>query len=218
MENIGARLKAYREKSMVKMPEIEAVTGISKETLYKWEKGTKPRNAVEYLALKSYLDKMELSLEDERFLSENQKPATLRLPLNPNRTPRPQKSGKEAAGTIIIADNEPELIVDRINAPVLGHIEGIVEVTGESMEPTLKNGCRVVITRLEYPYTLLWGNCYFIVDHNLATYVRRIYAGNDQNSIRLLADFNDQSKYPPIELKRNQILAIFMIKASIYRL
>jgi phage repressor protein C with HTH and peptisase S24 domain len=161
---------------------------------------------------------MELSLEDERFLSENQKPATLRLPLNPNRTPRPQKSGKEAAGTIIIADNEPELIVDRINAPVLGHIEGIVEVTGESMEPTLKNGCRVVITRLEYPYTLLWGNCYFIVDHNLATYVRRIYAGNDQNSIRLLADFNDQSKYPPIELKRNQILAIFMIKASIYRL
>src|SRR5581483_12446999 len=113
MEDIGSRLRVYREKTKARMPEIEAATGISKETLYKWEKGTRPSNLTDYMALKSYLDKMESSLEQDEFIFETQKPATLRLPLDPNRQSIPQTSGRASAGTVVIIDNEPELIVDR---------------------------------------------------------------------------------------------------------
>ena len=49
------------------MPAIALATGIAKETLYKWEKGTKPGNIEDFYKLKVYLDKMEGKLEDEAF-------------------------------------------------------------------------------------------------------------------------------------------------------
>jgi glycine dehydrogenase subunit 2 len=55
---IGIRLKEFRERKKIKMPAIEAATGISKENLYKWEKGTKPSDVNDYLKLKAYLDEM----------------------------------------------------------------------------------------------------------------------------------------------------------------
>ena len=110
------------------MPAIAALTGIAKETLYKWEKGTKPSDINDYFRLKAYLDKMENKLEEKAVEIEVQKPATLKLPLNNTRPAVPQTDGKAASGTIIFTDDGPELIVDRINAPVLGVVEGVIEV------------------------------------------------------------------------------------------
>lgn len=217
-QNIGARLKEFREKTKTRIPEIAAITGISKETLYKWEKGTRPSNVNEYIALKSYLDRMESKMEEEEFLYDAQKPATLRLPLNSDREPVPQTNGKAAAGTIVITDNEPELIVDRISAPFLGKVEGTVEVSGESMEPTFKNGCRVAIIRLKEIRTLNWGECYFIIDNNWLGTVKRIYPGETANSIKLISDNPNQAKFPPIIRQWNQIVAIFKVQAGILKI
>src|SRR5687768_4024772 len=56
---IGIRLKEFRKRTNIKMPVIAAATGISKENLYKWEKGTKPSDFKLYNKLVAYLDKME---------------------------------------------------------------------------------------------------------------------------------------------------------------
>ena len=56
---IGNRLKEFRKRKNIKMPAIAEATGISKENLYKWEKGTKPSDFELYNKLVKYLDKME---------------------------------------------------------------------------------------------------------------------------------------------------------------
>src|SRR5690348_9590691 len=112
MTDIGVRLREFRIQSNIKMPAITAATGIAKETLYKWEKGTRPSSLEDYFILKNYLDKMEGKLEVEAFELENKRPATLALPFNSNQPPIPQTDGKFAAGTVVVTDERPELIVD----------------------------------------------------------------------------------------------------------
>jgi hypothetical protein len=197
------------------MPAIAAATGIAKETLYKWEKGTKPSNIHDYFTLKNYLDKMDGKLDAEAFDSENKKPATLRLPFNPDKLPTPQTDGKAAAGTVIITERGPELIVDRINAPCLGAVEGMIEVIGDSMAPTFINGCRIVIARLKNDRLLNWGNYYYIINQNWQGTVRRIYQGQTEKHIRLVSDHPDQVKFPPFQQTWDEIAAIFKIMASI---
>lgn len=215
LSHIGARLRAFRNRSNIKMPAIAAATGIAKETLYKWEKGTRPSNIEDYLTLKKYLDKMEDKLNDEAFEVEKRKPATLRLPFNFHQLPILETDGKAAAGTVITTDRGPELIVDRISTPCLGLIEGLVEVIGDSMAPTFINGCRIVIARMKNDRLLTWGKCYYIIDHNQQGNVRRVYQGETENFIQLVADHSDQHKFPPVQRTWDEIAAIFMVTASI---
>lgn len=215
--NLAQRLKAFRERTKIKMPAIALLTGIAKETLYKWEKGTKPSDINDYFKLKAYLDEMENKLSEEQLELESQKPATLRLPLNINLLPTPQTDGKSASGTISFHNNEPELIVDRINAPFLGPVDGVIEVTGESMAPTFGNGCRVGIIRLNNSKILNWGLHYYIIDKNWQGIVRRVYQGDTINSVLLVSDHPNQELFPPIHREWDQIEAVFKIMAGILR-
>ncbi|WP_205512411.1 LexA family transcriptional regulator [Longitalea arenae] len=214
---IGQRLKAFRIRSNIKMPAIAAATGIAKETLYKWEKGTRPSNLNDYFTLKQYLDRMENQLEAERLDMEDQHPATLRLPFSRHKLAVPQTDGKAAAGTVTVHNNEPELIVDRITAPFLGAVEGVIEVTGESMEPTFSNGSRIVIARLQDQRRLYWGLYYYVIDTNWQGIVRRVYPGDTENSIQLVADNPNQARFPPIQLQWEQVEAVFKVMARILR-
>jgi transcriptional regulator with XRE-family HTH domain len=215
--NLAQRLKAFRERTKIKMPAIALLTGIAKETLYKWEKGTKPSDINDYFKLKAYLDEMENKISEEQLERESQKPATLRLPLNINLLPTPQTDGKAASGTISFHKNEPELIVDRINAPFLGPVDGVIEVTGESMAPTFVNGCRVGIIRLNNSKILNWGLHYYIIDKNWQGIVRRVYQGDTINSVLLVSDHPNQELFPPIYREWDQIEAVFKIMAGILR-
>ena len=142
-------------------------------------------------------------------------PPTLRLPLSNAGPAVPQANGEAASGTIIFTNNEPELIVDRINAPFLGFVEGGIEMIGDSMEPTFCNGCRITITRMSENRTLNWGQYYYIIDCTWQGIVRRVYQGDKENYIRLVSDNPDQIKYPPIERSLDQIKAILIVGASI---
>jgi phage repressor protein C with HTH and peptisase S24 domain len=79
---------------------------------------------------------------------DSQNSATLRLLLNSSRPAAPQTDAKASSGTVIFTNRGPELIVDRINAPFMDYVEGAIEVTGNSMEPTFRNGCRIAISRI----------------------------------------------------------------------
>lgn len=215
--NLAQRLKAFRERTKIKMPAIALLTGIAKETLYKWEKGTKPSDINDYFRLKAYLDEMENKITEEQLELDTQKPATLRLPLTQTGTPSPQTGGKAAAGTIIFSNEEPELIVDRINAPFLGPVDGIIEVTGESMAPTFGNGCRVGIIRLNDSRILNWGLHYYIIDKNWQGIVRRVYQGETEGSLVLVSDNPNQELFPPINRRWEEIEAVFKIIAGILK-
>lgn len=216
--HIGIRLKEFREKTNLKMPAIATITGIPMATLYKWEKGTKPSDINEYYKLQSCLDKMENKLELEMLDLEDNKPATLRLPFDYQKPSAPQTDGKAAAGNIVFINDEPELIVDRINAPFLGPVDGVIEVTGNSMEPTFVNGCRVGIIRLKDYSSLNWGLHYYIIDKNWQGIVRRVYQGEARGSLLLVSDNPNQGLFPPIIYHSGQIEAVFKIITSIIKL
>lgn len=215
MTDIGVRLREFSKRTKINLTAIAAESGISREILYKWKKGTKPRNIDGYFKLMGYLDRMEIALGLARLNKEDQKPATLRLPFQANKPAVPQTVGQAVAGTVIFTDNEPELIVYRISAPFLGVFDGAIEVTGDSMEPTFPNGCRVTITRLNDIRNLSSGKHYFVIDKNWQGIVRRVYQDNKANIIRLVSDNSDQLKYPPIEKSMDQIEGIFKVGASI---
>jgi phage repressor protein C with HTH and peptisase S24 domain len=217
--DLGQRLKAYRHRVNISMTTIANETGISRENLYKWERGSKPSNIRDYTVLKNYLDRkegLEQTLESDPKITSI-RPATVFIPFDPNKIATFQHSGNMAAGTIINTDDQHGFIADRIDAPFLGDVDGTIEVTGDSMEPTLKNGWRVAISRLIDNRLLNWGACYYIIDRNLQGIVRRIYPATEE-TIRLIADHTDQSKYPPITRQWNDIEAVFKVKAAILKL
>lgn len=218
LEHIGFRLRDFRENSGIKMPEIAAITGIAKDTLYKWERGTKPSDLNEFFKLKLYLDKMENRQQEETFDLAPRKPFLLRLPFDKSKPAAPYQNNAMLTGTVILTNNEPEIIVERINAPFLGLVEGAIRITDDTMAPQFPVGSWVVISRLKNIRILYWGYYYYIVDSNLEGILRRIFPGGTKGTLKLVSDNEDQAKYPPVELPWDRIRTIFKVMGGIKRL
>jgi len=224
-ETLQEKIKKVMQKTGMTVVDLAYATGLPRENMYKWFRGTRPSDSMVYKKLENYLDSVLERIADEpaaegnpgRFDDLFEKTATLKVPLKAVGKAVPQTNAKAAAGTITVVNNEPQLIVDRIDAPFLGEVEGVIEIIGDSMAPTFKNGCRVAIARLKNPMLLDWGEYYFVIDKNWQGAVRRIYPGELENSIQLLADNENQEKFPPITKKWEQIEAIFKIKAGILK-
>jgi len=146
-----------------------------------------------------------------------QNTATVVLPFNPDRLATPYTENKATAGTIIFLDQEPAIIVHRFDIPFLDYADGGIEVRGKGMEPTYPNGCIIGIIRMAHKEIIDWGHCYFIVDKNYQGTVRRVYPGENQNSLRLVCDNNNQEMFPPIQRKWDHIQTIFLIKSRIFK-
>ncbi|THU40805.1 hypothetical protein FAM09_01450 [Niastella caeni] len=218
---IGKRLKDFRLRKNLKMPAIAAATGISKENLYKWEKGTKPSDITLYNKLIDYMEKMENLpdhvLQDPRsngsdnsfqppssslftgiFLSQDEAP----LPIFKNAAP----------GSIIAINEQPVLVAWRFEAPVIGEVDGVIPVTGNSMEPKFKSTDLVAIKKLRFTKIINAGYYYYIVDKNHTGILRRVRPAAENNSIILAAE---NEEYPEITRKMDDILAIFSVVSVI---
>jgi phage repressor protein C with HTH and peptisase S24 domain len=99
----------------------------------------------------------------------------------------------------------------------LGEVDGLVEITNESMEPTFSKGSRIAITRLKNQRLLDWGECYYLIDKNWQSSIKRIYPGESSEKIQLVSDNPDRTKYPPYEREWSQIETICKVKAEIKR-
>jgi transcriptional regulator with XRE-family HTH domain len=155
---IGQRLAAFRKKYGVVMPAIAKATGITKENLYKWEKGTKPSNFNDYRALDEYIRTME------------------------------EKGGPPSTGRRRGRSGIPDgALVDREDTLTIPNVQLVVHFTEGSMIPLYKPGCRLCLRRVPHPRSLVWGNVYYFVDLNDKGILRRVYATADKETIRLLS-------------------------------
>jgi phage repressor protein C with HTH and peptisase S24 domain len=148
-----------------------------------------------------------------RNLLNHQTTATIILPFNANKLAQPNLENKVGAGTIILLDNEPAIVVHRIDMPILGPQDGAIEVSGESMAPTFPHGCKIGILRMTNPKILNNGTCYFIIDKNFQMSVRRVYL-YERNYLRLVCD---NTNFPPVDRNWEQITAIFRITSTIIK-
>ena len=221
---IGKRLKEFRKKKKIKMPAIAAATGISKENLYKWEKGTKPSDFGLYNKLVEYLNEME-NVPDQ--VSEDPKLNGTRktkssaasfltgIFLAQDEEPLLLFDNNAAPGTVITINEQPVLVAARIEAPVIGDVDGVIPVTGDSMEPKFRSGNWIAIKKLRFTKILNAGFFYYIVDRNLTGIIRRVRPGGENNSIILSAE--NAKDYPETSRKMDDVLAIFSIEAVIFK-
>jgi phage repressor protein C with HTH and peptisase S24 domain len=219
--DIGKRLKEFRERTRTKMPLIAVATGISKESLYKWEKGTKPSDFNLYKTLVEYLDKMdnspELLNEDPRVNSS--RPVKHNTPtkltgiwLSRDEESIPLYDSSIAPGTIITQNDQPMLIAWRIDAPFIGEVDGAIPVVGNSMEPEFKSGSWIAIKKLRFTKIINAGNVYYVIDKNHGGVLRRVRPGSENNSIILTAE---NQKHGETVRKMDDVLAIFSMEAVI---
>jgi len=218
---IGERLKLLRKKKNIKMPAIAEATGISKENLYKWEKGTKPSDFTLYNKLAEYLDNVE---NEPDHVYEEPKPATNKqtkqvghtlftgIHLTTDDDAIPLADGY--APGITTHNNKPMLVGWRIDAPVIGNFDCVIAVTGDSMEPKFKSGSWIALKKLRFTKIINGGYYYYIVDKNLQGLLRRVQPSAENNSIILIAE-NEQ--YPEIIRKMDDVLAIFSVEAVIMK-
>jgi transcriptional regulator with XRE-family HTH domain len=222
--DIGKRLKSFRVKTKTKMPAIAEATGISKENLYKWEKGTKPSDFTQYKELEKYLNDMENvpehMLEDARV---NGTPPThtgisslyTGIFLSQDDAALPSTENNGIPGTVITINNKPVLIAWRMDSPFIGEIDGVIPVIGDSMEPKFKSGNLIALKKLRYTKIINAGYYYYVIDINHKGLLRRVRPAAENNSIILSAE-NDKD-YPEITRKMDDILAIFSIEAVIMK-
>lgn len=218
---IGDRLKELRKKKNIKMPAIAKATGISKENLYKWEKGTKPSDFALYNKLVEFLDKVESTpdyvFEEPKANNGKQTKQTALalftgIYLTTDEDPLPLADGY--APGITTLNDKPLLVGWRIDAPVIGNFDCVIAVTGDSMEPKFKSGCWIALKKLRFTKILNGGYYYYIVDKNLQGLLRRVQPSAENNSIILIAENN---QYPEIVRKMDDVLAIFSVEAVIMK-
>ncbi len=117
--------------------------------------------------------------------------------------------------------NKPEkdklLLIAEMLYSHLGQIDQLVEISGDCMCPTFKHGSLVALKTLPNPELLYWSEYYYIIDSNGQGLVRRVYASEIQNCIKLVSDHSDQGKYPAISISWNQINAIYKVRAEIVK-
>jgi len=217
---IGIRLKEFREKTRIKMPEIAKETGISKENLYKWEKGTKPSDINDYNKLKDYLDKMdnafivisEPSAQYGKSSTHSSKSRLISIFLLQGEEAELYHDQNATSGSIVTIRNQPALIAWRNHSPLIGEVDGLIPVNGESMAPRYKSGSLIAIKRLKFVKIITAGYDYYVVDQNGKGLLRKVKASDD-NGLTLAAD--NEADYPPITRKWEDILAIFSIEAVV---
>jgi len=220
---IGKRLKEFRKRKGIKMPALAAATGISKENLYKWEKGTKPSDFDQLKVLIEYIEKMDSSsdqvIEEPKLINTKKgKAATPFLTgifLSQDEESLLLYDNNAAPGNIIIINKQPILVASRIDAPVIGDVDGVIPVTGESMEPRFRSGNWIAIKKLRFIKIINAGFFYYIIDKNHTGLIRRVRPAGENNSIVLTAE--NGKDYPEITRKMDEILAIFSIEAVIFK-
>jgi transcriptional regulator with XRE-family HTH domain len=171
--------------------------------LYQQDQDVKEMAELEGFILKEDMFKFET-------LSKHQK---LRLSLKNNTKPIPVSNTKAAAGMVQLVNDEPELILDYIDAPFIGIVDGVVECVGHSMYPVFPNGSRIAVRKLEDKTLIQPGEFYYLIDTNYEGYVKRLYA--EEDGLVLSSENPDKQKYPPFKRKWSQIVSLFKVKADI---
>jgi hypothetical protein len=128
--------------------------------------------------------------------------------------PVPLSDNNVIPGSIITINDKPVLVAWRVDAPVIGNVDGVIPVTGDSMEPKFKSGSWIALKKLRYTKILNAGYYYYVVDKNLKGLLRRVQPAAENNSLILISE---NGQYPEMVRKMDDVLAIFSLEAVIIK-
>jgi len=221
---IGKRLKVFRVRTNTKMPAIAKATGIPKENLYKWEKGTKCSDVEQYNRLVAYLDEMEKKFADEFYdvklfsmKKVQQSPGSLLIGIYISQNAEAITLSDESGipGNIIIVNEKPVLVVRRNDCSIIGAVDGLIQVTSECLDRRYTSGSWIAVRKLKFHHIINDGYYYYVIDSNLQATIGKVRYSTTDNSITWLAE--NAGDHVSIKRYMRDVLAIFSIEAGIIK-
>ena len=101
-------------------------------------------------------------------------------------------------------------IIGSVNLPEISNTAKIVTANGDSMEPVIYNGNRVVIREIFNWEDIFYGQIYLILldEYRMIKYIRR-YEQDEKNYIILRSE---NSRYDDIKLHKSKIRKLFIVE------
>lgn len=101
-------------------------------------------------------------------------------------------------------------IIGSVNLPEISKTAKIVTANGDSMEPVIYNGNRVVIREIFNWEDIFYGQIYLILldEYRMIKYIRR-YEQDEKNYIILRSE---NSRYDDIKLHKSKIRKLFIVE------
>jgi len=197
---------------------------VSKDNLYKWKGSSNPRNYQDYEKLNKGLDKILENYSEtmaqepgEKYITGNTrvatKPLMVSIFLEQEEEPELYIDEKAIPGTVTKVKGKPALIAWRNESVIIGNVDGLISISGNSMAPEFKSGSWIAITKLKFKNILVTGRCYYVIDNNNEGILRKIKVTEDGKGIELIAA--DEEKDPSFVRSFDDILAIFKVEAVV---
>jgi phage repressor protein C with HTH and peptisase S24 domain len=225
-ETLQDKIQSVIAKTGMNYKELAKKLGVSIHNFYKWKGSSNPRNHKEYEKVIRALDDLlenatrEFATEDPRARYVTQpkggqpaKPLLVNIYLTEEEDAAVYADEKAIPGSIITIKGKPALVALRNESPVMGEVDGLITVTGDSMEPKFKSGSWIAIKKLKFARIINAGYYYYIIDKNEKGLLRKVRPAGESNSITLLSE--NEASYPTITRSLDDILAIFSVEAVV---
>lgn len=199
-------IKELRDNKGLTQQELADGTGIPRSRIAKWEQGKGSPKMADNIILTEFFQKMGNTSHE---ISKS-----LHLKLANKFNPIPVFNTRAFAGVNPLIDDHPELIIEYADMPFIGRSDGIIEISGDSMYPTFKNGTRIAVRKLEERQLVYYGECYYIIDKNFDGKIKRLFQGKDPDHIILKSD---NEKFPEMEWSWENVISVCKILCRIIK-
>lgn len=227
-ETLQQKIKSVIAKTGMNYKQLAKKLGVSIHNMYKWKDASNPRDHKEYEMIVKKLDDLlagttETRSEDPRrnYITQSKdntqpaKPLMVSIQLSEDDDTTAYTDEKAVPGSVITINGKSALIAYGNNLPLLGEVDGLISVKGESMEPRYKSGSWIAIKKLKFTRMITAGDYYYIIDKNEKGLLRKVRPSGENNSIILIAE--NHAGYPEITYNLDDILAIFSIESVVIK-
>lgn len=203
-ENIGQRIKVFRKEKNLSVPQIERITGIPKDRIYKWEKGTTPYDTADYEKIEKLLNN---KLESTETIHSAPK----------GRFPKKNVPGQVipfydvdfAAGDIEFYNGHSSIqAAYTMDIPEFSGCTAF-RTYGDSMENLIKSGDILFGTKIEdWRGHLEYGQIYGIICNDKRRYLKYIRKAEKETHFLLKSE---NKNYDDFLIPKNKIKSIWLI-------
>ncbi|PRY51493.1 helix-turn-helix protein [Arcticibacter pallidicorallinus] len=212
MDDFRSQLRSKRRGAELTQEELGKLVGVSKAAISQFEKGTiSPQPEV--------LHKLEETLDTKFTLTEKLNDHTLQSKAEGDYIPM-YNAPAAASGVEIYNDTQSGKVIGYMSFPGITKGSFALPVYGNSMNPTLVNGCWTVLRPIENKNAIIWGEVYYIEWENYRMYKRLLLADNEDEVI-LWSDnqeekINGRPIHSPILIKKVEIFKLCLV-TDIYK-
>lgn len=118
-----------------------------------------------------------------------------------------------SAGNTSMFEEGTDPIYKEINVPGFGDCDFALNVWGDSMFPSLHNGSIAICKEWKQSF-IEYGYIYLIITSENHRMIKYIKPGSSEETISCVSE---NKSYPPFEIRKDEILKLYMVKGSIER-